>query len=79
MGVRFTIHSLHQMTERKISRHEVEMTVEDPEKVSQRPNGRIRAVRRRDEKYLLIVIYEIRQSRITVVTAFITSKIYKYL
>lgn len=79
MEVHFTAHALGKLAERKITRHEVEMAVEDPEKVSQRSNGRMRAVRWRDEKYLLVVIYEIRQSHREVITAFITSKIYKYL
>lgn len=79
MEVHFTAHALYQMAERNISRHEVQITVQEPEKMFQQSSGRMRAVRRRDQKYLLVVIYEIRRSHKEVITTFITSKIYKYL
>ena len=79
MEIRFIAHALYQLTERGISKKEVEVTVSDPEKVFRQSSGRMCAVRHRDSKYLLVVIYEIRQAQVVVVTAFITSKVNKYL
>ena len=79
MAIQFSQHALYQLKERKISLKEVKDAVRDPDKIMRQSAKRMRAVKRRDEKYLLVVIYDMFPSQTKVVTAFITSKIQKYL
>ena len=78
----FSSHAKLQLTEREISEREVLETVRKPTNIIQQPNGRFQALKikeRKGEKYLLIVIYDERQSIKEIITAFYTSKIKKYL
>ena len=75
-------HADNQLKERKISSKKVIEAVKNPTKVFLQSNNRYKAVksmRRRNKKYLLVVIYDATDSDKEVVTAFITSKINKYL
>lgn len=82
MEIYFTDHARYQLQERNISRSEAEWAVKKPDKILKQYSGRIRAVRRFKKQrkvYALVAVYEIRKSRIEIVTVFITSKIKKYI
>ncbi len=82
MEISFSNHALRQLQERKISKAEVRRTTDKPEKVIQQSPGRyyaIRSIRKGAKPYLLIVVYDEIYSRKEIVTAFVTSKIKKYL
>ena len=78
----FSLHAKLQLIERKISEREVLETIRSPVSIVRQPNGRFQALKtkeRNGKDYLLVVIYEERQSIREVITVFYTSKIKKYL
>lgn len=82
MKIRFSEHALHQLKERKLSKAEVEHAIREPEKVIAQSSYRycaIKPIRKHKKDYLLIVIYDETADQKEIVTAFITSKIEKYL
>jgi len=75
-------HAINQAKERKISPKKIVSAIENPTKVLSQGDNRYKAVkltRRRNKKYLLVVVYDAIDSVKEVVTAFVTSKINKYL
>ncbi|MBI2607935.1 MAG: DUF4258 domain-containing protein [Candidatus Doudnabacteria bacterium] len=75
-------HAHYQIKERKLSIQKVKAVVLSPDKVTKQPDNRFLAyklVKRSDKDYLLIVIYEQTNSRLKIVTTFLTSKLRKYL
>lgn len=84
MGLKivYSSHAEKQLAERNLSRAEVERVIRKPQKLIRQSPGRFRAIgraQRRGKQYLLVVIYERGNSQIDVVTAFLTSKLQKYL
>lgn len=82
MEIAFSDHALRQLQERNLSKASVEKTVREPLKVIEQSPRRFRALRpiRKDSKrYLLVVIYDVKNSAKEIVTAFITGKFEKYL
>lgn len=82
MKIRFSNHAEEQIRERNLSRALIIQTVQRPDKVVKQLNNRYRAQklpRSRGKKYLLIVIYDVISDTQDIVTAFITSKLKKYL
>ncbi len=76
MTLRFTLHAVQRMIERGISRDMVERCLDNPDKRIQ--NEELRAVKKINEK-VLVVIYRVEKGDRLVITAFISSKISKYL
>lgn len=73
---------MRQINERCLSKIEVERAIRTPWKLVQQSLRRYRAVqiiRKRSKRYLLVVIYDVRNSVREVVTAFLTAKLEKYL
>ncbi|MEK7174914.1 MAG: hypothetical protein AAB722_01065 [Patescibacteria group bacterium] len=82
MEIYFTDHARYQIKERNISPARVEWTIGRPDKTLKQSSGRVRAVRKFKKQrrvYVSVAVYEIRKHRIEIVTAFVTSKIKKYL
>lgn len=82
MDVVFSDHARKQLTERKIAETEVLQAIKQPHKVIRQDARRylaIRISRKNTRQHLLIVVYDNKDSVKEVVTAFITSKIEKYL
>ena len=82
MEIYFTGHARYQLKERNISQVEVERTVRRSDKILKQSSGRIRVARRFKKQrkvYVLVAVYEIRKSRMEIITTFVTSKIKKYL
>ncbi|WP_457754600.1 DUF4258 domain-containing protein [Thermococcus sp.] len=74
----FIPHALERMNERGISKELVVETLTNPDKVGEGYLGRKVAQKNMDGK-LIRVIYEEHEDKIIVITAYITSKIDKYL
>ena len=82
MQVIFSEHALYQLKERKISKEEVILALLDTDKIISQTNQRFKAlkiVKRKRKKFLLIVVFEKINSKKIIITAFLTSKIKKYL
>lgn len=82
MAFQFTAHALQQLKERNLHKTDVLETVRNPDAIVPQSTYRFRAIRKftkRNKQYLYIVIYEVRNSKKDIITAFITSKIKKYL
>lgn len=82
MKIRFTDHAHAQLKERNLLEADVVETVRKPDHVIRQSSARLRAIRKirkRNRTYLLVVIYDEKDIFKEIVTAFITSKIKKYL
>lgn len=82
ISIIFSEHVLFQMRERKIEKQEILNCLLRADKVVEEHPDRYRAIkifRRNGKKYLLVVAYDRREKQIEIVTAFITSKVNKYL
>ena len=82
MRIVFSGHAHKQLVERNISPTVVRKTVERPTKIIEQYPRRYRAVRafqKKKKPHLLVVIYDATETTYDIVTAFITSKIEKYL
>lgn len=82
MKIVFSQHARNQMMERNISEDEIILTVSNPDKIIEQPQGKFRAIRlikKNGKKYLIIVIYHQTNSIKMVITAFLTTKFKKYL
>ena len=78
----FSEHALYQIKERGLLKSEILLTISKPDKIiSQYPDKfqAVRTINKGNRSYLLIVIYLELGSYKKVITAFLTSKIDKYL
>ena len=82
MRIVFSTHAHDQMKERAILLSDISQTVQDPMVVIRQSANRFRAVGflpRSKKKYVLVVVYDQSSSQREIVTAFVSSKIKKYL
>lgn len=82
MEIVWSDHALRQVHERNLSKAAIEQAVRNPDRlIRQSPRRYLatRTIRRNGKKYLLVVVFDARGERTELVTAFITSKITKYL
>lgn len=77
MLIRFTRHALRQMKIRSISREEIKITIEKPEKSSEDHYGN-QVVQRIFGQQLLRVFFYYDKEAIIIITAYKTSQINKY-
>ena len=80
--ITFSAHARQQLRERNLSEAEVARAVERPERIAAQSPRRYRVlknIRRERKSYLLVVICDRRNSTVEIVTAFLTSKLKKYL
>lgn len=78
----FSKHAKNQMFERNISEDDVISTLLKPDKIISQPDKKFKAIKlikKRDKKYLIVVIFRQINSIQKVITAFLTTKIKKYL
>ncbi|TRZ77168.1 DUF4258 domain-containing protein [bacterium] len=78
----FSEHAKNQLKERNIAEIRVIEAITFPDKIVKQVNQRMQAVKIytiQSKKYLLIVVFEQTNTVKTIITAFITSKIRKYL
>ncbi|MDI6591355.1 MAG: DUF4258 domain-containing protein [Patescibacteria group bacterium] len=79
MKIIFSKHARYQMSERNISEKEIVLTLLNPDKTISQLGGKFQAVKLINKNYLIVVIYRQTNSIKKVITAFLTSKIKKYL
>lgn len=82
MKITFSQHALYQLHERNLTTREVENALHKPDRHIPQTFRRWRAVRivtRQRKRYCLVVIYDRTNSHAEIVTAFLTSKLTKYL
>lgn len=82
LKITFSDHAIYQLKERNLKEKLIKSALDKPDKTTLQFNFRKRAYKRfkrRRKNYLLIVIYEEQSSGKKVITAFLTSKIKKYL
>lgn len=85
MKITFSVHALTRMRERLITRREVYLTVLHPDRLEIDHKSQWRYLAKRvarnasGKSRLLMIIYELREETIEVVTVISTSKIDKYL
>lgn len=80
--ITFSKHARYQLRERNIPRKKVVDSFKNPDKIVKQSDKRTRLVKeieRAGKKYLLIIIFDQKDSIKEVITVFITSKIRKYL
>ena len=78
----FSRHAIYQIKERGIDETEIFLAITRPDKVIHCPEGRFRAikkVKRNNKAFLLVVVYKPINSSAKIITAFLTSKVKKYL
>ena len=78
----FSRHALRQMQEKNIAPAEIIDALHFPDKIRQQTSLKLRAVKtikRNKKRYLLIAIYRQNRARKIIITAFLTSKVKKYL
>jgi len=73
---RYTFHAMERMRQRGRSREEVEACLDDPDRIIE--DEEYKCVKKLNDK-ALIVVYRMEADAITVITAYYTSKLYKYL
>lgn len=76
--IRYTIHAIRRLQERGISKDDVEECLYKPDRDVPLKWGARRCIKIKG-RYALVVIYKVDNKDIIVVTAFLTSKIDKYL
>ena len=82
MELRFTDHARQQLQERNLSESDIVKTLRKPDATIKQSSHRFRAIRKirkHSKTYLLVVIYDMQTTHKEVITAFLTSKIKKYL
>ena len=82
MKIVFSEHARNQMTERNIVNDEIASALSKPDKVIKQTQNKFQAVKivkKNGKKYLIVVIYRQINSAKNVITAFLTTKIKKYL
>jgi hypothetical protein len=82
MEIRFTDHAQQQIQERHLSKLDIIETIRTPDTVIKQSTHRSRAIRKiqkQSKTYLLVVIYDTQTAHKNIITAFLTSKIKKYL
>jgi hypothetical protein len=82
MRIAFSEHAKHQMLERNLLETEIISTILKPDKIIPQSYGKFQAVKlvkKNGKRYLMVVIYRKTNSSLKVITAFLTSKIKKYL
>ena len=78
--ITFTQHALFQLKQRSIRKKDVVDCIRYPDKVVRQSKIRLRVLQvTLRKRYLLVVIYDQTPKEINIITAFITSKIKKYL
>jgi len=79
LRIRYTIHALERLAQRRIDRKLIADCLEAPDRVIPE-NGKLRCIKRINNK-VLVAIYKVEGASGTrvIITAFISSKIYKYL
>ena len=78
----FSKHAIFQIQERNLSELEIISTISYPDKIilqSQQKFQAIKLINQNHKKYLIIVVYRQKNSFKKVITAFLTTKIEKYL
>lgn len=82
MEIIWSEHARKQLTERTLSQRDVIQAVTQPDKTIEQDRERFLAVKtmkRERKKYLLVVVYDERDNKKEIVTAFLTTKFKKYL
>lgn len=76
MKIRYTLHAVERMKQRGISREEVEDCLSNPDKTLE---GRESKCVKKLNDMALIVVYRMEAGTTIIITAYRTSKLYKYL
>ena len=82
MKIVFSKHSRNQMVERNISEDKIISALSSPDKTIAQSQGKFQAVKltkKNGKKYLIVAVYRRINSTKRVITAFLTTKIKKYL
>ena len=82
MKIIFSKHAENQIRERNLSKSQIISTILKSDKTLAQENQKFRAVKlikKVKKEYLMVVIYRKTNSSIKVITAFLTTKIKKYL
>jgi len=77
MKIRYILHALERMKQRGIDKEVIKECFKHPDK-DEKLNDIYRCVKRINSK-VLVIIYRIRSNTILVITAFVSSKLHKYL
>ena len=77
MRVRYTFHALERIRQRGIEKKLITLCIREPDKSEQLEEVR-KCVKRIDDK-VIIVVYREGHDEILVITAYLSSKIHKYL
>jgi len=78
----YSQHALNQMRERDISKREISFILNKPDGLVEQSSGKFQAVKlviKNSRPFLLVVIYRQTDAGYRIITAFLTSKINKYL
>ena len=76
MKIRYTLHAIERMRQRGISREEVKVCLNNPDKIIEGKESK--CVKKLNNK-ALIVVYRMEADAIIVITAYRTSKLHRYL
>ncbi len=78
MIIEFSRHAIQRMTERQVSKREVQNALINPDKLTEK-SGNFLSIKLRMNGHLLLVSYKITEDIVKVITVIDTSKINKYL
>lgn len=82
MKIVFSEHAKNQILERNILEGEIISTITNPDKIIKQTQGKfqvVKLIKKTGKKYLIVIIYHQANSTKKVITAFLTTKINKYL
>jgi len=82
LKILFSHHAQYQLKERRLSKNQITSAFDQPDRLTLQTDNRyqlLKLIKLSGKTYLLVIIYEQEFSEIKIVTAFITSKIKKYL
>ena len=80
--ITFSKHAIIQLKERNVSRDQIKESFRSPDKIIKQSPNRFRLlkiVQKQGKDYLLVIVFERKRSSDEIITAFITSKVKKYL
>ncbi|MEB3755899.1 MAG: DUF4258 domain-containing protein [Desulfurococcales archaeon] len=80
MKIHYTFHAIERMRQRDINREEIETCLNNPDKTIEDKEFKCinKCIKRLNDK-ALVVVYRMETDTIIVITAYRTSKLYKYL
>ncbi|MDN5358650.1 MAG: hypothetical protein PWP76_493 [Candidatus Diapherotrites archaeon] len=79
MRIVWTVHALERLAQRRIRKESVISAIKNPDAESEDAQGNRRVAKRTDGQVLVVIIRDCGPNCVKVITAYVTSRVEKYL